>query len=594
MTTGAVRTWLRLEGLAAFVAGLVLYTLTDSGLALPRPAAPPARRLGDRLPGRPAGRRRSPTTSSTTGCPGFVALGHRPVAGLDRGQLCRGDPHRPRRAWIAPSATASSCRARSTTPTSGGWGARRRESRPGTDIHAEIVAAGRALLEAGGLDAVTMQCGRRAGRRSGAIALQAVPEPRRADRGRSAGDALATSAAIGAAGRAPIAAAGLRAIAAAFRERSPTDTPDVRAAVHEPAAGLAAASRTNARAAAPLLDAGRATRRSRAAPWRLPASSRRSRMASSRWSSPVRSDSVATSTRPIATASTCWSRPSRRGRPGSRHRATDPAGPVATDASSGDFRPPTAPTPSRATERRVATCRAHSAASRPTPRAAPTRPNTERQPDQKYSPACQWRCRDVAGPSIVAKNDRQCDPAEVGSESGAPYDVRRLDDPSVVELWLSVAHPTRRCPITWSTRQRVRLRPGGSAPVGRRDRARTQRVAPDRRAERGGVIERPEDPVEHTGASAVDRERHLARTAADEVVRWPRATPTAIRRPSRSHRRRGLVRAGARRRPGLAQLQLRMAAVEVCGERGHEAAPVGPVATTTEDVSSRCAGAIAS
>ena len=105
MTTGAVRTWLRLEGLAAFGLGIALYAADRHGLAVPHPVAPAAGRLRDRLPGGP----RIGTFTYNLfhqWAPGFIALAIGALARLGR------DPARSRRsssptwAWTAPSATA--------------------------------------------------------------------------------------------------------------------------------------------------------------------------------------------------------------------------------------------------------------------------------------------------------------------------------------------------------------------------------------------------------------------------------------------------------------------------------------------------------
>ena len=122
-------------------------------------------------------------------------------------------------AWIARWATASSCRPRSRTPISDGSDARRHEPREGANVIRRDRAqlAGRALLEAGGLEAVTMQAvAQRVGVRAPSL-YKRVPSRAAliAAIGRVALDDLARS--ISPWGEDPDAAAGLRAVAAAYR-----------------------------------------------------------------------------------------------------------------------------------------------------------------------------------------------------------------------------------------------------------------------------------------------------------------------------------------------------------------------------------------
>ena len=144
---------LRLEGPAAFAIGLALFSGQRGQLVAPGPAPPGAGCLRSRLPRRPAdwhihlqpGSQLDARDRDARDRGGSTTHGH---AGGRH-------PHRPRR--DGPSAGyGSSCRARSMTHISAGWGGRGRESRPCSTSYDDIVAAGREILEAGGLDAVTM------------------------------------------------------------------------------------------------------------------------------------------------------------------------------------------------------------------------------------------------------------------------------------------------------------------------------------------------------------------------------------------------------------------------------------------------------
>ena len=139
------------------------------------------------------------------------------------------------------------------TRTSVGWGARRRESRAGTDIRSRdrrrrpSVARGRRPRR--GHDAG----GRRASRRQGPVALQAVPEPRRPDRRDRRGGPPRAATTDGAGrrhdrprGRHP---RGRRRLSSL----RPRVAANVRAPLHEPAPGFAASPEQNALAVAPLL-----------------------------------------------------------------------------------------------------------------------------------------------------------------------------------------------------------------------------------------------------------------------------------------------------------------------------------------------------
>ena len=173
MTTGAVRTWLRLEGLAAFVLGLVLFGAGGGNWLFLDPAAPAAGRLRCRLPRRPADRHVHLQPGAQLGAR------DRHVGASGRGS------HRRRSCWLRPSssptsgwteqlATVSNSRARSMTPTSAGWDKRKREPRPRSHVlrrhRGRRSRPSRGRRPRCGHDA----CRRRARRRSSSIAVQAV------------------------------------------------------------------------------------------------------------------------------------------------------------------------------------------------------------------------------------------------------------------------------------------------------------------------------------------------------------------------------------------------------------------------------------
>ena len=118
--SATVRGWLRLEGAAVFVAGLAAYGWLGGPwlLLIPLLLLPDVSAVGYL---------RDPRVGAFT-----YNLVHNWAFGLG---LCRGRPRRPGStpieilgtvrsptpAWIEPSATASSCRRPSTTPTSAAW-----------------------------------------------------------------------------------------------------------------------------------------------------------------------------------------------------------------------------------------------------------------------------------------------------------------------------------------------------------------------------------------------------------------------------------------------------------------------------------------
>ena len=107
MTTGAVRTWLRLEGLAAFVIGLALFGASGGNwlLLVPLLLLPDVSAVGFLA---------SPRIGTFTynlvhnWVPGIVTLGHRGVARITDDPAGGRHPHRPRRdgpsGWLRPQA----------------------------------------------------------------------------------------------------------------------------------------------------------------------------------------------------------------------------------------------------------------------------------------------------------------------------------------------------------------------------------------------------------------------------------------------------------------------------------------------------------
>ena len=175
MTEGAVRSWLRLEGLAAFIAGVALFAA--GGGSLLHSSASWSRTCQPSATSQVHGSAPSPTTSPTPGRRGWSSSAC-PCGSPRQRSARRGDPAPPTSASIERSATASSCRPRFRTPISAAWDGRRRESRAGADV-VRRDRGRRPGTARGGRPRRRHDAGRRGtGERPGSVAVQAAAEPR--------------------------------------------------------------------------------------------------------------------------------------------------------------------------------------------------------------------------------------------------------------------------------------------------------------------------------------------------------------------------------------------------------------------------------